>query len=45
MDVIKVLGNLVARKDRVSCQEIQLLEEMVMIKLLADSIARRDKHN
>ena len=29
----------------VSCQEIQLLGEMHKIKLLADSVARRDEHN
>jgi hypothetical protein len=45
MDVIKVLGNSFARRDGLSCQEIQLLGEMEMIQLLADSVAKRDGHN
>jgi len=44
MDVIKVLGSSVVRRDGVSCQEIQLLGEMDKIKLLADLVARRDEH-
>ena len=45
MDVIKVLGNSVARRDGVSCQEIELLGEMDIIKLLADSFAGKDEYN
>jgi hypothetical protein len=37
-----VLGNLVARRDGVSCQEAHLLEGMDIIKLLADSVAKSD---
>jgi hypothetical protein len=45
MEVIKVLGNSVARRVGVSCQEIQLLGEMDKNNLLADSFVRRDEHN
>ena len=49
-----MLGNSVAGRDGVSCQETQLLEGMDIIKLLPDSVgksdgknyvARRDEHN
>jgi len=40
MDVIKVLGNSIARRDGVSCQETPLLEGMDIIKLLADLVTR-----
>jgi hypothetical protein len=45
MDVIKVLGNSVAGRDGVSCQETQLLEEMDIIELLTDSVAKSDGKN
>jgi len=45
LDVITVLGSSVARRDGVSCLEIQLLGEMDKNKFLADSVARRDEHN
>jgi hypothetical protein len=45
MDVIMVLGNLVARKDGVSCQETQFLEAMDIIKLLENSVAKSDGKN
>jgi len=40
MDIIKALGNSVARRDGVRCQETLLLERMDVIKLLADLVVK-----
>ena len=40
-----MLENSVARRDGVSCREIQLLGEMDKNKFLVDSVTRRDERN
>ena len=40
-----MLGNSVAGRDGVSCQETQLPEEMDIIKLLADLVTKSDGKN
>jgi hypothetical protein len=42
MVIMKVLGNSVARRDSLSCQETQLMD---IIKILGDSVAKSDGKN